>query len=417
MSRLERGDEMPNLSARDRESILNAIDHKVTHKFYDPRLNGIPWNERVTEARASILQNATDEEFEAKINALLRQLNASHVGFFHESSLKTPARTALSATFHKYVANDAPQWMFQDVHDGGPASLAGVQSGDVLLQLNGREIRPPEAPLFPMGNTSQLLVKRYRGDQHTVTIFVPDPRSKKHPVTIPKLVSARRVSNDVGHLKVSMFPGIVGVDVANSISCAVKDLACRKMIFDFRGNTGGGMGCLRVMSLMTSSRLPVGYSLTRKQAQNTFDPTRFPKFDRIPSRKIGLLPLVAKFAFRDKSIAVVTEGLGPQLHHNRIVLLTNEHSASASEIVAAFAEENQLATIVGTRTAGRLSGANSFKVGLGYRVVLPVVGYRTWQGKNIEGVGVKPSVEAPFCPEDLPRDTQLENAVDFLAQV
>jgi hypothetical protein len=66
MSRLERGDEMPNLSARQRDSILNAIDHKVTHKFYDPRLNGIPWNERVTEARASILQNATNEEFEAK---------------------------------------------------------------------------------------------------------------------------------------------------------------------------------------------------------------------------------------------------------------------------------------------------------------------------------------------------------------
>ena len=68
------------------------------------------------------------------------------------------------------------------------------------------------------------------------------------------------------------------------------------------------------------------------------------RFDRIPARKIGLLWLVLRYAFIDHSIALFTEGLGPQKFHGRIVVLVNEHSASASEMVAAFAAENQSGT-------------------------------------------------------------------------
>jgi len=58
------------------------------------------------------------------------------------------------------------------------------------------------------------------------------------------------------------------------------------------------------------------------------------------------------YALVDKSILVVTEGLGPRRFHGRVVLMVNEHTASACEMVAAFAEENKLATIVETKTPG-----------------------------------------------------------------
>jgi hypothetical protein len=59
------------------------------------------------------------------MNALLRNLDAGDVGFYHERSMKTPARTAISVTFHNQVHSGGEQWMFQDVNEGGPASLAG----------------------------------------------------------------------------------------------------------------------------------------------------------------------------------------------------------------------------------------------------------------------------------------------------
>jgi carboxyl-terminal processing protease len=100
-------------------------------------------------------------------------------------------------------------------------------------------------------------------------------------------------------------------------------------------------------------------------------------------------------------------------------MLVNEHSASAAEMVAAFASEYRLATLVGGKTPGRLVATSAFKVGLGYRVVLPVAAYFTWHGTNLEGRGVVPHIEEPISPEALwsGEDNQLNRAVAHLNQL
>ena len=97
-------------------------------------------------------------------------------------------------------------------------------------------------------------------------------------------------------------------------------------------------------------------------------------------------------------------------------MLVNEHSASASEMVAAFAAENRLAKIVGTSTPGRLVGSKAFKVGDGYFLILPVGAYVTWQGKRLEGQGIKPETEVPLSYEAISngQDNQLEAAVEIV---
>lgn len=150
----------------------------------------------------------------------------------------------------------------------------------------------------------------------------------------------------------------------------------------------------------------------KKQARRGYAKERLPALDRIPSSKLGVLPLIVRFAGAGRSVAVYTEALGAKAHHGRVVLLVNEHSASAAEMVAAFASENGLATLVGTKTPGRLVAASAFKVGFGYRVALPVAAYYTWQGTNLEGRGVEPNVSVAMSPEDLlsGHDNQLEIA-------
>jgi carboxyl-terminal processing protease len=123
-----------------------------------------------------------------------------------------------------------------------------------------------------------------------------------------------------------------------------------------------------------------------------------------------------RFAGRGRSVAVFSEALGGQKHHGRAVILVNEHSASAAEMVAAFASEYRLATLVGTKTAGRLVAGSSFKVGFGYRVALPVAAYFTWQGTNLEGTGIVPDVEESLSTEALfaREDNQLNRAISLL---
>src|SRR5271169_5252392 len=77
-------------------------------------------------------------------------------------------------------------------------------------------------------------------------------------------------------------------------------------------------------------------------------------------------------------------GLGEQPFHGNIALVVDRHTASAAEMIVAFARENNLATIVGEKTAGRLLSATSAKVGQGFRLALPTGAYYTWRGSVLE---------------------------------
>ena len=239
----------------------------------------------------------------------------------------------------------------------------------------------------------------------------------KQPFSTPRAVIGSKLEPNIGYLKINMFPGMVGIDVARDIDRAIASFRdCDRMIVDLRGNSGGGLGGLRLMSYLTPDKLPIGYSLSRARAKKGYKKEELPRFKRIPARKIALLWLALRYGFVDHSIALFTEGLGPQKFHGRIALLVNEHSASASEMVAAFAAENNLAKIVGTTTPGRLVGSKPFKLSYGFFLILPVGAYVTWQGTRLEGQGVKPETEVPLSYQAISngRDNQLEAAVEIV---
>jgi carboxyl-terminal processing protease len=205
--------------------------------------------------------------------------------------------------------------------------------------------------------------------------------------------------------------------VAKEIDHAISQLGdCDRLIVDLRGNPGGGAGGLRLMSYLTPGKLPVGYSLTQKRAAKGFKREKLPRFDRIPSRKIELYPLLLRFAWSDKSIVMVTEGLGPQRFHGQTVLLVNQHTASAAETITGFAKENSLATVVGTKTPGQVLGGTGFKMSHGFVLRIPVVTFHTWNGNTLEGKGVTPDHAVELCRAKLKEgiDSQLEKAAEVV---
>ncbi len=211
----------------------------------------------------------------------------------------------------------------------------------------------------------------------TCEINIPVPVRKKNqlPHVQPALVITKRLRHDIGYMRISMFPGLLGVDMANEISAAVRQLnPVERLIVDLRGNSGGGVAVIRVMSLLTSDRLPIGYSLHRCQAGMSPDQQSFPVFDKVPSNKNTLHWLKVKFGWRFvalyfrlpvKPVLLRTEGLENQPLQNRVVLLVDRHTASAAEMIVAFARENRLATAVGEPTAGRLRDGDRCKLARG----------------------------------------------------
>jgi C-terminal processing protease CtpA/Prc len=406
-----------SLDFQGREKICDRVCQLVTRKHFDPGMNGANWEELSKGRRDRILRSETDEQFEKQMQELLDELKTSHTGFRHSKSPNVPGRHAISATFMRCNLDSEERWMFQDVHEGGPAHVAGLRPGDILLQVRNRELRPPEPPIFPLDEESQYAVQKPDGKRVTGALTVPSPRSKRYPVIVPKAVLCSQLPDGIGWLKVTMFPGAVGIDLAKWLDLAFAHLKeSTRLIVDLRGNTGGGIGGLRLMSYLTADKKEVGYSLTRARKEKGYKREELPRFGRIPSHKATLVWLALRYGFIDKSILVVTEGLGPQRFHGRVVILVNEHTSSAGEMVAAFAEENRLATIAGVKTAGRLLTGSAFKAGFGYIVGLPVAAYLTWEGKLIEGKGVSPILNVELKPEQLLAgdDPQMQRALEVV---
>ena len=410
------------LASRDRRTILDNVLAALEKRYYSPEKLDGDWRAAVERHRAMIEETSSPDAFEQSVSDLLAELHSSHLGFFHASARRASSRAALSAT---YLADETPygnRWIFQDVHSGGAASNAGIEPGDILLSVDGQEITPPKHPVFQMGRQTRVEIVGKDDRSRAVSVDVARPKGKKLHFVQPTLVEARQLGDGMGYLKIAMFPGLVGVEVANEITAAEEGLgAIDRLIIDLRGNTGGGIGALRVMSLLTPDRIPVGFALDRHRvtADLESEKQRFRRFSRIPSLKRKLWPLALKFApamMAKKPIVLQTEGLGRRQFHGKIVLLVDRHTASAAEMIVAFARENHLAAIVGERTAGRLLSATSVKVGHGFRLALPTGAYYTWRGAVLEGTPIEPDdlVEFNWSQRREGKDRQLEAAIDHL---
>jgi C-terminal processing protease CtpA/Prc len=238
----------------------------------------------------------------------------------------------------------------------------------------------------------------------------------------PRSIASRILDNGIGYVKVASFPGTIGLQFAAALDRVLGDFkkrGCTRLVTDLRGNVGGGLGSLRLMSYLCPGRLPIGYSLTRRRLKAGYDREKLPRIDKIPASKVEQIGMAIRFKVfqRDRSLALFTEGLGDQAWHGRTAVLINEHTASAAEMVASFVKEHRLATLIGNKTSGQVLGGANFSMPEGYTLRIPVAGWYSPTSSRIEGCGVEPDLTVPVKPDVLAlgQDEQLRTACECLA--
>ena len=106
-----------------------------------------------------------------------------------------------------------------------------------------------------------------------------------------------------------MFPGVLGMDVARDMSRAVTELGCDRLIVDLREHWRRH----RLPAAHEPAvRRPPRRGLQRRPRSRAkgYRKEHLPAFDRIPSSKLGVVPLMLRFATAGRSVAVFTENLG-----------------------------------------------------------------------------------------------------------
>lgn len=400
--------------------ILQEIDKLIATKHVTVTDEGYQaWKQSLLEATPDLAE-ASPDEFLVGVNQLLAGLRASHTAFLKPDGETMPLRHALCATVRSVQSGGKQTWMFQDVIEDGPAYLAGIAPGDILISKDGAPVLPPAAPTFGFGRKYSLGISgQSTGQTRTVEVAVPDKPAKDRPPMIePKALSFRIHESGVPIVKVTTFPGAVGVPFVkelDAIMARIQEEKYDRLVIDLRGNIGGGLASLRLMSYLCPDRRMIGYSLTKKGIRRQLTPEQLPKINKLPISKSSQLAMFLRYRYihKDRSVVLQTEGLGPQRFHGRIIILTNEHTHSAAEMVAAFAQENGLATLAGTKTAGEVLGGATFKVGDNpYRLRIPVTTWNTDSRMQIEGRGIEPEIDLEFSPpSETDADAQLNRSL------
>ncbi len=412
------------MTRSQREGILAKIQSLVAKKYFDPAFNEAAWQEIVRRNCQAIIGAPDTPGFEAAVSKMLAELSPRTMGLLSEHTPITP-RNSINASFAIETVGMELRWVLQDVLPGGVADRAGLRPGDALLSAADKQLQPagPDAaaPSFEMRSSIPLVVSRGNPPQDvSVTLETGAPKYKDNPYSEPTALIAEFLPGGIAYLRVSLFPGKIGIDFANKLDSIFngKFANAERLIIDLRGNPGGGIGGLTLMSYLTPDRVPIGYSWNRTMAQEGREPASLPVFNRIPRSKLAIPGLALRFLGKN-SVFVRTEGLGRRRYHGRVAILVNRHSTGAAEMVAQFAKENRVAVIVGEKTPGRLVSRSALKLGFGYRLVVPVAAYVSAKGNRIEGFGITPDVPVAwsFTSAIAEKDNQLDAVVQQLDTV
>jgi C-terminal processing protease CtpA/Prc len=392
------------LSSRDRERILSAIRKRVFKSFINiAKVNLATWVAEL-ERRKPDLLTVELPAFEDGVRDFLKELKSSHTAFYHGQQNRFLSQHTIGATLKAVEHRGSGRWMFLDIFPEGVAELANIKSGELLCELNGVPVSPPEVPSFETGRGHKLHIAASDGSAvRDIAVVVPFRKGTKSrpPIVEPRAVTSEFIAPDIGILRIPYFSGALGLKFGQDLGKAIDELKAfgtERLVVDLRGNIGGSLGFATLASYLCPDQRPIGYSITPTTLRDGFDKSELQRIP-MPRGRASLALTLGRFLFRDKSIVLLTQGLGPQPFHGKIVVLVNEWTNSAGEMVAAFAAENALATVVGTKTAGNVLGAANFEVGSGYWVRLPVIGWFTWSGVCLEGSGVTPDSlieNAPF---------------------
>jgi carboxyl-terminal processing protease len=253
------------------------------------------------------------------------------------------------------------------VFAGSPAKAKGIGPGDVIVAAGGKSLAgvPADAAASrikgPPGTTVDItVVDAKTGNRRDIEV---ERANVKVPAVRGRI---ERVDGDkIGYVSLAGFTRGAHGELRSEIE-KLDEQGAEGLVFDLRGNGGGLVDEAVLVQSIFQKEGPVLTIEGRARDQQTFDVTGDP---------LG--------------------GIGP------IAVLVDGNTASASEIVTAALKENDLATVVGTRTYGKGVFQEVIPLEAGGALDITVGEYLTADGSSILGKGVVPDIKV--ADED-PRD-------------
>ena len=258
-----------------------------------------------------------------------------------------------------------------------PAYKAGLKSGDLILKLDSTTVK---------GLTLNEAVKLMRGKPGSSIILQVLRKGLDSPFDLKvtraqiktKSVRAKLVEPNYAYIRVTQFQERTGEDLAEALKKLRKEnkFAFNGIILDMRNNPGG---LLNSSVAVSAAFLKEGDLVVYTEG-------------RAADSKMNLTTAPENFVRNDPSKNNFLKDLPPDIKDSPMVVLINNGSASASEIVAGALQDHKRALIVGTKSFGKGSVQSILPMMNGTAIKLTTARYFTPNGRSIQAKGIEPDV-------------------------
>lgn len=249
--------------------------------------------------------------------------------------------------------------------NGSPAQKAGIRAGDVISEIDGEDasqLSLDEVVSKIRGKEGTRVKLGLLRDQKPVILTIT-----RANISVPS-VESEILAGNVGYLQISRF-GNDTAELAREAAIEFKDRNVRKIIVDVRNNGGG---------LLDSPVQIAGLWLDNK--------------------------VVAEQKSGGRTTSELRSGSNPILEGTEVIVLINEGSASASEILAGALHDHGVARLLGETSFGKGSVQEIIDLRSGAQLKLTTARWFTPKGKNIDKDGIKPNIAVELTEEDFEQD-------------
>lgn len=366
----------------------------VRNNFYDPKLHGLDWEAAVARHKQSYAHASNDAERSTAINALLDELDASHM---MHTTPDDPRYFELVDIFRYGLRNDIRKHLpngisypgigiatreidgttiVTGVFAGLPAAKAGITVGDEIVSVDDAPFQPVGSFRGKVGSAVKVGLRRERGGEVSTVDVHPIRIEPGEAFRKSMRESARVIEADgkrIGYIHVWSYAG------ERYQYALMEELASGKLkdadalIWDLRDGWGGAQP--RYLDIF-NGRGP-DMTLTERSGEMSY----------------------GSFKWRKP-----------------VAMLINGGTRSGKEVLAFGFKSYGYGEVIGTRSAGALLAGRAFLLSDGSFLMVAVSDVAV-DGARLEGTGVAPTIDVPRdVPYSQGADPQLDKAVEVLSE-
>ena len=316
------------------------------------------------------------------INGMMLATGDKHTNFFDEKAYND-FKTEINGSYYGIGAqifqNDDNNVSISKIFANSPAEKAGLRIGDTFISIDGESM---------LGKTPSEVSNVLRSDESLKATIVVKRGEEELTIEIQKeiveipTVTSEVLEGDIGYIELSLFSSLTDDQFSDELN-KLESKGIKSLIIDLRGNSGGYLSTVTNIISRFVDRDTVIYQIRQKDNTKKY------------------------YSLNNSTL------------NYKVVVLVDENSASASEIMASALQEQYGATLVGKKTYGKGTVQEMKELPNNTMFKYTIEEWLTSNGNSINEVGVNPDIEIDLGEEYYSNpvrenDAQLQKAIELL---